>query len=218
MADVPPESPAETADPSTEAAESAGGAESATDAEPARVVGADSEVADDLIAALSSGTAREVLAALHEEPAAPSELADRLDASLQTVHYHVENLADADVIEVVDTATSEKGREMDVYGPAGGPVVVFAGDGGVDDLRRALSRLASAFGVLALASLLVQEVIGDGIDRLFGAEEPTPGQMETLSQSAGEVGGLEPGVAFFAGGAAVLLAGFAVRYWRHRRD
>jgi DNA-binding transcriptional ArsR family regulator len=93
-----------------------------------RVIGVDSEDADDVLSALSSGTARDLLAALHEEPAPPSELADRVDTSLQNAQYHLDKLQRAGAVEVVDTAYSAKGREMDVFAPADQPLVIFAGD------------------------------------------------------------------------------------------
>lgn len=55
-----------------------------------RVVGLGSEEADELIAALSSSTARRILAALHEDPAPPGELADPVDTSLRNAQYHLE--------------------------------------------------------------------------------------------------------------------------------
>jgi len=131
-------------------------AEPSEDAGP-RVIGVDDDAADDVLAALSSGTARSLLSALHDDPAPPSELADACDTSLQNVQYHLGKLENAGAVEVVDTAYSEKGREMDVYAPADQPLVVFAG--GEEDgstLRTALARLLGAVGVLALASLLVQ--------------------------------------------------------------
>jgi len=128
----------------------------ADDGDP-RVVGLDSDDADDVLAALSSGTARELLSALHDDPGTPSELADRVDTSLQNTQYHLEKLADADVIRVLDTVYSEKGREMKVYAPTDQPLVVFAGDDEKETgLRAALSRLLGGIGAVAGASLLVQ--------------------------------------------------------------
>jgi len=127
-----------------------------------RVIGVDSEDAEDVLAALSSGTARELLSVLHEEPAPPSRLADEVDTSLQNAQYHLEKLETAGAVEVVDTAYSEKGREMDVYAPADQPLVIFAGDEGESTLRSALSRLLGSVGVLAVASLAVQALVGEG--------------------------------------------------------
>ena len=152
----------------------------ADDADP-RVIGLDSDDADELIGALSSATARKVLTALHTEPATPSALAKTVDTSLQNAQYHLEKLEDADIIEVVDTAYSAKGREMKVYAPADQPLVVFAG--GPDQstgLKAAISRLLGAFALLGLGSVLVQQLLGGGIGNFFtwggGAGAPGDGQ------------------------------------------
>ena len=145
----------------------------ADDGEP-RVVGVDSDDADEVLAALSSSTARELLTALHDEPGTASDLADRVDTSLQNVQYHLGNLEDAEIVEVIDTAYSEKGREMKVYAPVDQPLVVFAGDGETETgLRAALSRLIGGLGAVAGGGLLVQALAGDG--GLPGSDEADGG-------------------------------------------
>jgi DNA-binding transcriptional ArsR family regulator len=130
------------------------------DADP-RVIGVDSEDADEVLSALSSETARNILAEVHDDPAPPSELAERVDTSLQNAQYHLEKLEDAGAVEVVDTAYSEKGREMDVYAAADQPLIIFAGDREDSSvLRTAIQRLVGALGVLALASFAVQALFG----------------------------------------------------------
>lgn len=137
---------------------------SAADEPDPRVIGLDSDDASDLLAALSAGTARDLLAALHDEPATPSALAQRVDTSLQNAQYHLRKLEDADLIEVIDTCYSAKGREMSVYAPADRPLVVFAGrEDQALGLRTALSRLIGGVGVLGLASLFIEQLVGDGI-------------------------------------------------------
>src|SRR6056297_1823806 len=134
-----------------------------------RVIGVDSDDADDLLGALSSDTARELLASLHEDPATPSDLAETIDTSLQNAQYHLGKLEDADVIQVVDTVYSEKGREMNVYAPSDQPLVVFAGrEEKTTGLKAALSRLLGAFGALGLLSVAIQQTFGDGLGALFG--------------------------------------------------
>ncbi|WP_224448077.1 ArsR/SmtB family transcription factor [Haloprofundus salilacus] len=126
-----------------------------------RVIGLDSDAADELLSALSSRTARRVLAELHEEPTTPAELADRVDTSLQNVQYHLGNLEDAGIVEVVGTAYSEKGREMKVYGPSDRALVVVAGrEEETNGLRALLSRLVGGVGVLGVASLVVDRLLG----------------------------------------------------------
>jgi DNA-binding transcriptional ArsR family regulator len=227
---------------------------SAADEADPRVVGLESDDADDLLSALSSATARKLLAALHEEPSTPSAVADRIDTSLQNAQYHLKKLEDADIIEVIDTVYSEKGREMKVYAPTSQPLVVFAGDEeSSSGLKSALSRLLGALGAVGVASVIVQSLfgeggllVGDGGESGGGAPVPaggdggtsgtgtqagqapaqgTPepgsgGAVEATAQAAGQAADaaaatLPPGLVFFAGGAAVLLVGFAV--WHVRR-
>jgi len=193
-------------------------------AEP-RVIGVDSDDADDLLGALSSSTARELLAALHEDPATPSALAEEVDTSLQNAQYHLEKLEDADVIEVVDTVYSEKGREMSVYAPTDRPLVVFAGnEEKTTGLKAALSRLLGAFGALGLLSLAVQTIVGDGlpfVGQTGGATEQSE-QVGLASTDAGRQtaeaasSAVSPGLLFFAGGALVLALGFA--WWYYAND
>ena len=129
------------------------------DREP-RVVGVDDEDADDLIAALGSETAREILTCLHDEPATKSELAAEVDTSLQNVQYHLSKLDGADLVDVVDTTYSEKGREMDVYAAADEPLVLFAG--GAEEsagIKSALMRLLGGYALIGLAAAAAQRVL-----------------------------------------------------------
>jgi len=139
------------------------------DGEP-RVVGVDSEDADELLAALSSDTARRIVAELHENPEPPSKIADRVDSSLQNVQYHLGRLDDAGVVEVVGTAYSEKGREMDVYAPADQPLVIVAAEEErASGLRAALSRFLGGVAALLVGSAAVQQLLGENLLPSLGA-------------------------------------------------
>ena len=157
------------------------------DSDP-RLVGLDSDEADELMAALSSETARQLLAALHDDPAPPGELADRVDTSLQNAQYHLGNLQSAGAIEDVGTAYSEKGREMTVYGPADSPLVIYAGERErASGLRAALTRLFTGITALALGSLLVQELFGRSVlQRAIDGASPGSGAApsETATPTA----------------------------------
>ncbi len=195
----------------------------ADDATP-RVIGIDGDDADDLLAAMSSGTARELLAALHDEPAAPSELADRVDTSLQNVQYHLGKLEAAGAVEVVETVYSEKGREMKVYGPADRPLVVVAGDADeTATLRTALATLLSGLAIVGLLSVAVQRLLAEPSADAGGDVGVAMTAERTATPTAGG-GGLdpaallgplaEPGAVFFLGGLAALLVGLSVWYVR----
>lgn len=169
----------------------------------------DSEEAGDLLSSIASETARSVLTTLHEEPATASEVAAKVDTSLQNARHHLENLQDAGLVRIADTRYSSKGREMNVYAPSENPMVVFVGrqddeEGLLDSLRR----FAPVVAVLALASLLVQSLATPAVTSTATGEIPRIGQA--VGAAAGTTG-LPSGVVFLAGGllvlAAVLLVG-----------
>ena len=174
-----------------------------------RTLWLDSEEAGDLLSSIACDTARNVLTALHEEPATASEVADRVDTSLQNARHHLENLQNAGLVRVADTRYSSKGREMNVYAPAEDPMVVFVGrqddeEGLLDSLRQYVPVVAA----LALASLLVQYLVTPSVTSTATGEIPRIGQG---LGAAGGAAGLPPGGVFLAGGLLVLAAVFLVR-------
>jgi DNA-binding transcriptional ArsR family regulator len=169
----------------------------------------DSEEAGDLLSSIACDTARDLLTTLHEEPATASELAERVDTSLQNARHHLENLQEAGLVRVADTRYSSKGREMNVYGPSENPMVVFVGrqDDG-DGLLDSLRQFAPVVATLAIASLLVQSLLTPS------ATSTAAGELPRIGQSIGTTGGatgLPPGAVFLAGGllvfATMLVAG-----------
>jgi DNA-binding transcriptional ArsR family regulator len=139
-----------------------------------QVVGVDDDIAS-VLDALGSETARDILNAVYDEPGTPSELADRLDMSIQKVSYHLEKLEGEELIAVAGTQYSEKGQEMTVYEPPEDPLVVFVG---TPDRKRTLrslvERLVPAIGLLTAASVMVQAVFGT-VPGLFGSPESPSG-------------------------------------------
>ena len=176
-----------------------------------RVLDIADDDADDVLAALSTETARDLLAAAYEEPRPASELADDADTSLQNARYHLEKLIDAGLIEVADTWYSERGTEMKVYAPTNGPVAVVAGEES-RSLRDALTSFLGGVAILGVASAAVQW--------LLTRTDGNSGQMQATdapeAADPGTIGSLatEPGLLFFTGGLLVLLV---LWVWAARR-
>lgn len=208
------------------------------DREP-RVVGVNDEDADELIAALGSETGREILTHLHDEPATKSELAAAVDTSLQNVQYHLSKLDSADLVDVVDTTYSEKGREMDVYAAADEPLVLFAGGSEASHgIKSALLRLLGGYGLIGLGALAAQRLLSvspattyqstaDGDDAGVATDDAVAEEVEDADGGAGgfdtavefvtdpladhALSLIEPGVVFFLGAALVFTLAWA--YW-----
>jgi len=174
--------------------------------EQLRVLDVEGEETDDVLDALGPETRREVYRTLFESPATPSELADRVDTSVQNLHYHLATLEEAGLVAAVDTRYSEKGNEMTVYAPATDPLVLVGDRDIRPQVQRSLSDVVGGLGILAAASLLVQL----GVERLaspaigrtdaVGPASPAADATTARETVAWFVFDLaEPGVVFFCG-------------------
>lgn len=108
----------------------------------------DDEQTRTVVSALSSDTGHSVFRLLTQEALSASEVADELDVTVQSVGYHLENLQQADLVEVIDVCYSEKGREMELYAVTSDPkVLVLASQSERSHLRHAFAQMAGAVGI-----------------------------------------------------------------------
>ena len=189
--------------------------------EDARVLDIEGEAADRAFEVLSSATARRILTAIYEQPRTPPEVRDEVGTSLQNVHYHLDRLEQADLIEPSGVGYSEKGSEMTIYAPRSEAVVLFAGrESDRSRLRRILGRVLGLYILLAAAIALV----GSARELLFGGAAGG-GEVATFAaESAADVGATgaaggpgfgalvaDPLVLFFLGGLVAIVSLSA--YW-----
>lgn len=80
--------------------------------------------AGDLFETLSSDIRREILDELGAQPTNAATLAGAIDTSVQNVLYHLDRLREAGLVRVAGTHYSSKGKEMRVYAPTGGAIVI----------------------------------------------------------------------------------------------
>lgn len=187
------------------------------DPDEARVLDIEGADADRAFEALSSETARRILQTTYEEPRTPTDIREEVGTSLQNVHYHLDKLEAADLIAPAGTGYSEKGNEMTVYGPRSEAVLLFAGRN--EDRSRLKSLLGRVFGlfvVLAAMSGLVALVVDyltpnrstDGAYSLSGQPADSGAGQGAVVET---VASIDPALAFFLGGLAMLLV--VGSYW-----
>ncbi|MDD3621407.1 MAG: helix-turn-helix domain-containing protein [Methanofollis sp.] len=165
------------------------------------------EQAKKIAKAMASQTANDILGSLKDGPKSATEMADALSIPITTLKYHVENLAEAGLIEIVKTKWSSKGREVKVYGLTDRLLIVAPQ---VKDIKSVLLKFMSLFGFVVLATLVVALFlpllapvpVPDQAPRMMAAYDGVSGAAE------GADAGLVPDprvVAFFFGGTAVIL-------------
>jgi DNA-binding transcriptional ArsR family regulator len=161
------------------------------------------ESAGEAFQTLSSQTAQDIISVLQDGPATTTEVVDDVDTSLQNVHYHLDQLVDAGVVEVVDTVYSKRGRQMDVYATAGSPLLIVAGD---EDDRETVVDLLSEFmgsiGLLAGVSIAVQRLVGSNV------------LASSRAYAGGSVELFPVGLLVFLLGLMGLVSVFVVLAWR----
>ncbi len=75
---------------------------------------ADERPIEDILDTIGDDHARDVLAAISEEPRAASEVAEAADLSLPTVYRRIEMLKEHDLV-VAETAVADDGNHYDVF-------------------------------------------------------------------------------------------------------
>jgi hypothetical protein len=137
---------------------------------------------------LGSETTYLIYKQLHEEPQLPRELASTLDSSIQNIHYHLNKLEDAGLIEPVETWHSQNGVEMEVYAPIHHPLVLsFASADYQRELRSLLTHAFGMLGIVGFVSLLAEFFVNwwlpsarTGLDETAGSGSGSPGESEIL--------------------------------------
>jgi len=132
------------------------------------VVYLDDSRTEQVVAALSSDSGLSTFRLLNEQPLTASEIAAELGVTVQSVGYHLENLREAGLIEVVDTCYSEKGREMDIFAVTSDPtVLVLTAESDRSHLRNAFMQIAGAVGTVGVLAAVWQR-FADTVESVLG--------------------------------------------------
>ena len=155
--------------------------------------------------AMASPTAGDLFNTLSDGPLTATALAEQTGFPLTTVKYHLNNLLDADLIEVVDSRWSEKGREMKIYGVKD-QVVVLA-----PRKRPDVRQIVERYGVIAGAVTIgcaVLLAIPNMLSRYFPTQNPGIALAREVAPPTFDLMGfMQNAVLIFFCGAILVLAG-----------
>jgi len=174
--------------------------------EPVRIVDMNEEDAISLFKTLGDETTLKIYTAVQQDPKTPSELQELTATSLQNTHYHLNKLEDADLVEPVDTWVSERGKDINVYGPTNSPLILsFAAEEDSPRIRSQIKKALGMLGIISFFSLFVEYAVN-----LF--VEPASDWQQIGAGRYGETGSLTaiffqyPGLCAFGSGLLVVLA------------
>ena len=191
-------------------------------AEKFLLVSLDEEQAKKLAEVLSNKTARLILNYLSEhEDKSESDIAKALHLPLTTVHYNIENLKKASLIEVQHFMWSEKGKAMDLHSVAKKFIVLSPKGTHVDASR--LKNLLMIGGISGLGAMLAGWI---GRSILFpSARTAAPKMAETAMIAAQTAGAAqvsaEPSMwviylVLFCVGALFSMLMYSLLRWKKR--
>jgi DNA-binding transcriptional ArsR family regulator len=174
------------------------------------------EKAQKIAKAMASQTACDILRLIGEGQKTSTEISERLSIPMNTAKYHIENLLDAGLIYVSATKYSVKGREVKVYSITNQLLIVAPSQSNV---RSMLVKYASLFGMVLFGSLVLAILLpvlglpGSSLAYGSGFAPRAPSQeagmeyakaaSDTIAFTPSPV--LDPVVAFFFGGALVII-------------
>ncbi|MFA5222658.1 MAG: helix-turn-helix domain-containing protein [Methanoregula sp.] len=109
------------------------------------------EKAQNIVKAISNQNAGEVVQLLSlEGPLRLSDIAQRLDMSINAAKYHIENLMHAGILEISNTRYSVKGKKVKIYRLKNQVFIVAPNMNSIADVQRTLMKYCAALGVFAI--------------------------------------------------------------------
>jgi len=108
------------------------------------------ERAQKVAKAISSQTANDVIQALRKKAMTSTEIAALISIPITTATYHIENLLEAGILQVVQTKWSQKGREVKVYGLTNQVLIIAPLK---SDIRSLLLKYVALFSIVMAASI-----------------------------------------------------------------
>jgi len=106
------------------------------------------ERAQNIVKAMSNQYAGEVVQILSQEgPLRLSDLAERMNISLNAAKYHVENLMSAGILEIFQTRYSVKGKKVKIYQLKNQVFIVAPKMSSIAELRSALLKYGAAMAI-----------------------------------------------------------------------
>lgn len=157
--------------------------------------------------AMASPTAGDLFNTLSDGPLTATALAEQTGFPLTTVKYHLNNLLDADLIEVVDSRWSEKGREMKIYGVKDQVVVLAPRKR--PDVRQIVERYGVIAGAITIGCGVVL-AIPNMLSRFLPTQNPGVAVAREITEVAPVfdwAAFVQNAVLIFFAGAILVLAG-----------
>lgn len=169
--------------------------------------------------AIASPLASDILERFSQGPMTLSSVSETLHVPINTAKYHIDNLLDADLLEVVNTKYSVKGREVKVYGLKNQILIVAPRRMDIKSVLMQYAPALSIIGAISVVLAILQPIltIPGAEPKLLGAPAPSvPMDTGVVPEMAPMLSmyPLEAVIAFFLGGCLIVALIMAFDYLR----
>ena len=158
----------------------------------------------ELAQAVSNETCRKILDYLAENEATESELAEKLEIPISTVHYNLQQLQKGGLVDVEEYHYSEKGKEVNHYSLSKKYIIIAPSTTGIKTKLKSILPMA----IITVVGAGLIHLLTNGIGTFKGvAEEALPADEEfmlTAAETGQAQAGLPISLWFLLGGIAVI--------------
>lgn len=170
--------------------------------------------------AIASPLASDILDRFSHGPMTLSSVSETLHVPINTAKYHVDNLLDADLLEVVNTKYSVKGREVKVYGLKNQILIVAPRRMDIKSVLMQYAPALSVIGAISVVLAILQPMltVPGAEPKLLGAPA-APMDTGFVQEMAPLLSlyPLEAVIAFFVGGCLIVALAVVFEYIRTSR-
>tara|TARA_Y100000310_G_C20658320_1_gene803221 strand:- start:239 stop:922 length:684 start_codon:yes stop_codon:yes gene_type:complete len=171
---------------------------------------------------LTNESSRKLIQTLTEEELTPTELAKRLAVPLPTVHYNLEKLKKAGLIEEADFHYSEKGKKVLKYRVANKYILITPKEtkGVMTKLRHILPVLVLGIGSGLIYLFEQGSRFGAGVESAALRNDLAQGALkEEIIHVADPMPSWEPNFAlwFLIGGLVIIITYYIIEYVRRKK-
>lgn len=119
------------------------------------MVSLEEEEAKKLAQVISNDSCRKILDYLSNSKATESELAEKLNIPISTVHYNLKHLVESKLVEAEEFHYSQKGKEVLHYSIAN-KYVIIAPKAASEGIMNKLRSIIPAIGIIGALSIIIQ--------------------------------------------------------------
>ena len=149
------------------------------------LVGLDDDKSKSLASVISSHSSRKILDLLADKPLSETDIANKLNIPLTTVHYNIKQLLNANLIQIHDFLWSDKGKKVNYYKLSNKLIIIAPSKNSSSFLEKLGGLIPVALtGLIASICIYIYQSYNSGIMRQAKYEAAQPMVATTVMDNS----------------------------------